>query len=59
MVKRNIIINKAGGNAGKNAVNYKISLPSEYIKEIGVTQEDREVTVSLISGKIIIEKYKK
>ncbi len=56
MVERNIIIGKAGGTAGKNSVNYKISLPADMVKEIGVTQEDRGVIVSLTDGKIIIEK---
>lgn len=58
MVNRNIIIGRAGGTAGKNAVNYKISLPADMVKEIGVTKEDRGVTVDLRDGKIIIEKKK-
>ena len=56
MVDRNIIIAKAGGTAGKASVNYKISLPSDMVRELGVTQEDRKVPVSMINGKIIIEK---
>ncbi len=56
MTERNIIIAKAGGTAGKNSVNYKISLPAEMVKELGVTQEDRSVLVSFEEGKIIIEK---
>ena len=56
MVKRNIIIAKAGGTAGKNSVNYKISLPAEMVKELNITQEDKSVIVSCIDGKIIIEK---
>ena len=56
MVERNIIIGKAGGTAGKNSVNYKISLPADMVKEIGVTQADRGVVVYLFDGKIIIEK---
>ncbi len=58
MVERNIIIAKAGGTAGKNSVNYKISLPAEMVKELGVTPEDKSVTVSFENGKIIIEKKK-
>ena len=56
MVERNIIIAKAGGTAGKNSVNYKISLPAEYVRQIGVTQEDKAVVVSFVDGKIVIEK---
>lgn len=56
MIERNIIMGKAGGTAGKNSVNYKISLPAEMVKAIGVTPEDKAVTVSFDNGKIIIEK---
>ena len=56
MAERNIIIAKAGGTAGKNSVNYKISLPADMVKAIGVTSEDRAVMVSLENGRIVIEK---
>ena len=59
MVERNIIIARAGGTAGKNSVNYKISLPADMVRAIGVTPEDRGVIVSLEDGKIVIEKSKK
>ena len=55
MVERNIIMGKAGGTAGKNSINYKISLPAEMVKELGVTQDDKSVLVSFDDG-IIIEK---
>ena len=58
MVKRNIIIAKAGGTAGKNSVNYKISLPAEMVKDLGVTSEDRSVEVEFDGEKIVIEKRK-
>ena len=56
MVERKIIIGRAGGTAGKNSVNYKISLPAEMVKALGVTQEDKAVTVDYVDGKIVIEK---
>ena len=56
MVERNIIMGKAGGHSGKNTVNYKISLPAEMVKELGVTQEDKSVLVSFENGKIVIKK---
>lgn len=56
MVERNIIVGKAGGTAGKESVNYKISLPAEMIKKMGVTRDDKCVLVSFEDGKIIIEK---
>ena len=56
MAERNIIIAKAGGTAGKNSVNYKISLPADMVKAIGVTSEDRAVNVLLENGRMVIEK---
>ena len=55
-VKRNVMINKAGGTAGRNSVNYRISLPAEMIRAIGITEFDRSVNVKFVDGKIIIEK---
>ena len=45
-----------GGTAGKNSVNYKISLPADMVKALGVTQDDKSVSVDYVDGKIIIEK---
>lgn len=54
--KRNIIIQKAGGTAGKNSKNYRISLPADMVRELGVTEEDRSVTLTCEDGKVIIKK---
>lgn len=54
--KRNIMINKAGGTAGKNSVNYRISLPADMVKEMGITESDRSVIVSFENGVIAIRK---
>ena len=55
-VKRNIMFAKAGGTAGKNSKNYKISLPADMVRELGVTEEDRSVILTSEDGKVIIEK---
>lgn len=55
-VKRNIMFAKAGGTAGKNSKNYKISLPADMVRELGVTEEDRSVTLTCEDGKVIIRK---
>lgn len=57
-VKRNIIINKAGGKSSKNTVNYKVSLPAHMIKDLGVTKEDRSVILTYENGSIVIKKDK-
>lgn len=54
--KRNIMFAKAGGTAGKNSKNYKISLPADMVRELGVTEEDRSVILTCEDGKVIIEK---
>ena len=58
-VKRNIMFNKAGGNASKNAMNCRLSLPMDMVRELGVSPSDRGVVLTCIDGKIIIEKDKK
>lgn len=55
-VKRNIMINKAGGNSGANTKNYRVSIPADMVRELGVTEEDRSVILTCEDGKVIIEK---
>lgn len=56
--KRNVMFTKAGGNAGKNSKSYKLSLPADMVRELGLSEEDRAVILSCEDGKIIIEKDK-
>ena len=55
-VKRNVIFNKAGGNASKNGMTYKINIPADMIKGLGVTEEDRSVVLDYGNGIITIKK---
>lgn len=55
-VKRNIMINKAGGHSGANTKNYRVSIPADMVRELGVTEEDRSVILTCEDGKVIIEK---
>lgn len=55
-VKRNVMINKAGGTAGKNSVNYRLSLPADMVKALGISEADRGVTLEFDGEKIIIKK---
>ena len=45
-VNRNIMINKAGGNSGANTKNYRVSIPADMIRELGVTEDNRSVTLT-------------
>lgn len=55
-VKRNIIFNRAGGNSGKNAVNYKLSIPADMIRELGITEDERSVILKCENGILNIKK---
>lgn len=54
--KRNIMINRAGGTAGAESLNYRISLPAPWMAEMEIDEENREVIISFDGGKIIIER---
>lgn len=58
MEKRNgkIIFAKAGGNASKNAHNCKVSLPKKWIDAMGITIDDRDVTLQFDGKNIVLEK---
>ena len=55
-VKRNIMINKAGGNSGANTKNYRVSIPADMIRELGVTEDDRSVILNCENGILTIKK---
>ena len=55
-VKRNIMINKAGGHSGANTKNYRVSIPADMIRELGVTEEDRSVILDCKNGILTIKK---
>lgn len=53
-----VIFNKSGGTAGKGGITNRITIPTKWIKEMGITEEQREVNISFDGEKIIIEKIK-
>ena len=50
----NLIIGTSGGTAGGNATNYKLALPSTWIKELGLTPEQRQVELRFDGTSIVI-----
>ena len=52
----NIIVQEPGGTAAKNARTYKISLPSTWIKELGISDTNREVELCFDGTSITISK---
>lgn len=55
-IERNVMFAKAGGNASKNAYTCRISLPMDAIKALGVTPNDRAVTLVIGENQIVIKK---
>jgi len=51
-----IIVGAAGGTAGKNAKTYKVSLPSAWIAQMGLSADDKEIELSFDGRQISIRK---
>lgn len=54
--KANIIVGSAGGNTSKSSNNYKISIPNQWINEMGISKDNKEVNISFDGEKIVISK---
>ncbi len=52
----NVIIQSPGGTAAKNSNTYKLSLPSSWVKEMGISEEDRQVEIRFDGSSIAITK---
>lgn len=55
-IKRKVLFNKPGGTASKNAMMARVTLPPEYVKALGITQDEKEIMIYLDNDKIIIRK---
>ena len=51
-----INISAAGGTAGKGAKTYKLTVPSAWIAELGITADEREVELRFDGERIIISR---
>jgi hypothetical protein len=49
-----VTFNKSGGTSSRNGITTRITLPTSWVKELGLTEENREVVAELKNGKIII-----
>ena len=54
--KTKLIIGSAGGTAGKGSKTYKLSLPSAWVRELGVGEAARELELCFDGGQIIVHK---
>lgn len=51
-----VIFNRSGGTAGSGGITNRITIPTKWIKEMGITEEQKEVNISFDGEKIMIEK---
>ena len=52
------LINKAGGNSGAGSKTYRTTLPATWMKELGVSEHDRELELTFDGEEIVIKKVK-
>lgn len=57
-MKKKITVCKSGGTASKNALIYRLTVPAEIIKALGVTPEDRSVELNMVGDTLTIRKHK-
>jgi hypothetical protein len=50
-----ITFNKSGGTSSRNGITTRLTLPTSWVKSLGLTEDNREVIARLEDGKIIIE----
>lgn len=50
------ILNISFGKSGKGSVSCKLSVPTKWVKEMGLTEDDREVEVMFDNNIITIKK---
>ena len=53
-----VSFNRSGGTAKGTAITNRVTIPTSWIKEMGITEENREVKLVIEDNKIIIEKIK-
>ena len=51
-----VTLTKVCGNASAGAVKYRVSLPTNWSKRMGLDDKNREVSLSFDGKRIIIEK---
>ncbi|MEE1031147.1 MAG: AbrB/MazE/SpoVT family DNA-binding domain-containing protein [Ruminococcus sp.] len=54
--KAKVLFTNAGGSASKGSQTTRITLPITWVRQMGITPENREVDIRFEDGKIIIEK---
>lgn len=51
-----VIFNKSGGTSSQGGYTTRVTIPISWIKQMGISPDDRKITISFDGEKIIIEK---
>lgn len=51
-----ISFNKSGGTASKGGFTARVTIPTKWVKELGISDTSREIIATLVDDKIIIMK---
>lgn len=51
-----VTFNRSGGTASKNGMTNRITIPTSWIREMGITYENRDVSMEFDGEKIVIKK---
>lgn len=54
--RANVLINKAGGTAGPEGRSYRVVLPPVWVKQLGITENSREVLLQFDGESITIRR---
>ena len=56
--KAKVMVASPGGTASKTSKTYRITLPNNWVRDMGITEDDRDVNISFTDDKkILIEKF--
>ena len=53
-----VSFNKSGGTAKGKAITNRVTIPTKWIKELGITEDDRSVILTYENDSIVIKKDK-
>lgn len=56
--KAKILYGKSGGTSGRNAITNRLTIPTTWVKKMGITYDDRDVEIILKDNEITIKKIK-
>ena len=51
-----VLFTKSGGTAKGTAITNRVTLPTTWVRQLGITEDDRDVKIILTDDSIIIKK---